>query len=89
MSETWNDDFKWRRVRVSSELLSAFLSGQHAPVSACTAPADLAVVGLVEVSSGPHGHYEFIVWSETFEPIANDGERRLEEIPSVMFEYTR
>lgn len=90
MSEqrTWETDFRWRRVHVSSQLLSAFLSGQTELAQITTAPPDLAVIGLVEVSQGPTGYYEFMVWSSTFEPVPNDGKRPEFPIPMADFEYS-
>lgn len=84
----WETDFRWRRVRVSSELLSAFLRGAAAPVRVTTAPPDLTVVGLVEVQSGANGYYEFVVWSATFDPVPNDGTRPETPFPRFEIEYS-
>lgn len=90
MSEraTWETDFRWRRVRVSSELLDAFFRGQMDATSGTTAPPDLLVVGLYQLAS--RGVWEFIVWSATFDPVPNDGTRALDTpFPLVDFEYRR
>lgn len=87
-AETIDSDFRWRRVRVSSELLSAFLRGEMDATQDTSAPRDLAVIGLTHVQPGPHGWVEFVVWSSTFAPVPNDGERRTDAIPEASFSYT-
>lgn len=90
MSETWETDNRWRRLKVSSELLSDIFACGVAGGVTTDAPNDLRVVGLNEVHTGPAGWYTFIVWSETFEPLpVNDNGRLLDEIPLVDFVYTR
>lgn len=90
MSEqsNWETDFRWRRVRVSSQFLSAFLSGQTELAYITTAPPDLVVVGLTDIQTGPGGSYEFLVWSATFEPTPNDGTRPNYPILEADFEYS-
>lgn len=90
MSEqpTWETDFRWRRVKVSSALLSEFLRGAARPVRVTTAPPDLIVIGLVQVLSGPAGWYEFVVWSATFDPVPNDGTRPETPFPLIEIEYS-
>ena len=80
-------DFRWRRVRVSNELLSAFLRGQLDAARITTAPPDLQVIGLTEVQH-PLGYWEFVVWSATFDPAPNDGTRPDYPIPLIDFEYS-
>jgi hypothetical protein len=96
MSDSWETDFRWRRMRVSSRLLSALLHGdmhnQRRPnelsVPTSDPPADLTVIGLVHVQSGPNGWYEFVIWSSTLEPMPNDGERPEFPIPMADFTYS-
>jgi len=85
---TWETDFRWRRLRVSSSLLSEFLRGQARQVAVTTAPPDLEVVGLYEVGPGPAGYYDFIVWSATFDPVPNDGTRPETPFPFIEIEYS-
>lgn len=87
-NSTWETDFRWRRVRVSSELLSAFLRGQLDAARITTAPPDVLIIGLVLVEPGPSGYYEFVVWSATFDPVPNNGKRPETLIPLVDFEYS-
>lgn len=84
--ERW--DFRWRLVQVSAEVLGEWVRGLDRPVKVTTAPPDLEVIGLHEVLTGPGGRYTFIVWSATFEPLANDGERLGEDIPMIVIEYS-
>lgn len=88
MSEPWETDFRWRRVRVSRQLLSAFLRGQALDARVTTAPPDLIVIGLTHVQPGQAGWYEFVVWSATFEPVPNDGTRPETPFPLTDFEYS-
>lgn len=77
-------DFRWRRVAVSSEQLSAMVRGERMPrADGVVIPADLIVIGLTQVTTG--GWWELIVWSTTFLPIPNDGKWRMGEIPLVEF----
>jgi hypothetical protein len=87
-NSTWEIDFRWRRVRVSSHLLSAFLRGQLDAARIATVPPDLQVIGLVLVNPGPAGYYEFVVWSATFDPVPNNGKLPYEPFPLVDFEYS-
>lgn len=82
MEETTYKDRKWRRLQVSSELLSDLVCGRAEPARFTTAPPDLTVIGLYQATVGP-GVYEFIVWSETFEPFP-EGEY---PPPLISFEY--
>ena len=90
MSETTQEtDGRWRRLRVSSALISEMLRG-NAQACETDAPVDLAIIGLYEVQPGPSGVYTFVVWSASFEPVAMDEHGRLkEEIPFITFEYRR
>ncbi len=90
MSEIWETDGRWRRLKVSSELLSdVFACGVSGGITT-DAPGDLRVIGLSEVRTGPAGWFIFVVWSETFEPLPVDAKGRLlDEIPFVHFQYTR
>lgn len=87
-AETWETDFRWRRVRVSSSLLSEFIRGGARPVRVTTAPPDLEVIGLVHVQSGPVGWYEFIVWSATFDPVPHGDNLPFEPYPLIEIEYS-
>ena len=87
MSETWETDSRWRRMRVSNALLSEVLRG-NAVSCETDAPADLAIIGLDEGKFGPNGECIFVVWSASFEPQPLDGAGRLVvDIPYVEFEY--
>jgi hypothetical protein len=89
MNEPWETDNRWRRMRVSSALISEMLRGNAMPCET-DAPSDLAIVGLYEVRTGPNGEFTFVVWSSTFEPLPMDDRGRLmDEIPFVKFEYRR
>ena len=89
MSETWETDNRWRRMRISSALLAEIFRGNGQVPSSTTAPADLAFIGLTYVQGGPDGWYEFVVWSETFEPLPMTDGQLNDEMPLVKFEYRR
>ncbi len=87
MSDDWLTDFRWRIIRVSSPLLSEILLGLAKPYTT-NAPADLAVIGLIAVNGGPGGSFDFVVWSATFDPAPNDGQRLAHPIPTFDLEVT-
>lgn len=89
MSETWETDGRWRRLKVSSELLSDIFACGFLGGITTDAPADLRVIGLNEVHTGPAGWYTFVVWSAAFEPLPMTDGRLNDEIPFVNFMYTR
>lgn len=90
MSEdsTWETDRRWRHVRVSSHLLTAFLRGHMDAARSLTAPPDLLVIGLNEVRTGPAGWFKFVVWSASFEPVpAGESYQSSRLLPLVDFGY--
>lgn len=82
----WETDFRWRRVRVSSEMLDEWFRGPRQAVRVSTAPPDLLVVGLARVET--RGVWEFVVWSATFEPVPHGDDLPYEPYPFVDFEYS-
>lgn len=90
MSEPWQTDNRWRRLKVSSQLLSDFLACGVDGGITTTAPSDLKIIGMNEVLIGPTGYFVFVVWSATFEPLPMDGAGHLlDAIPYIEFTYTR
>lgn len=89
MSEAWETDFRWRRIKVSSDMINELLRGAAAPIQFTTAPPDLTVIGLTHVQPGPQGWYEFVVWSATFEPVPHGDGLPYEPFPLVEYEYMR
>lgn len=81
-------DGRWRRVRVSLELLSQFLRGQMDAAAGTTAPPDLAVLSVTEVQQGPVGWVVFVVWSATFDPVPMGDGRPDAPFPMIELEYT-
>lgn len=80
MSDMRNDR-RWRRMRVSVELLQELLRGRAEPSRFTTAPPDLQIIGLAGDPGDPR-EYHFIVWSATFSPVAEG-----QAIPFEDFEY--
>lgn len=86
----WETDGRWRRLCVSSELLSAFFRNLlGVPAVWTDAPVDLTFVGLVEVTTGPNGSYTFMVWSMSFDPLPMTDGLLNDDIPIVSFVYRR
>lgn len=88
MSDTPETDFRWRRVRVASEMLAGWFSGDMNIQAAVpnNVPFDIQVLGLTLVHS--RGVWEFVIWSATFDPLPNEDGRLLGEIPFAEFEYS-
>lgn len=78
-----NTDFRWRRLPVSHEQLNDMVRQNGRTPKYRTAPQDLVVLTVDTVTQG--GWWIFLVWSETFSPVPNDGKHITEEIPLVEF----
>lgn len=78
-----DQDRRWRRVRVHTDLLSEWLRGGGSAIRMTTAPPDLRVIGLDQATIGP-GEWHLVVWSATFEPVVDS-----HDIPFIEIEYTQ
>jgi hypothetical protein len=70
-------DFRWRLLPVSPDDLNTLVRG--GTIERPGAPADLVLLTVHRITLG--GWWEFLVWSESFAPMPNDGKHRLDETP--------
>lgn len=76
-------DFRWRLLPVSPEMLNDMVRQNGRTPRYRSAPQDMVVLSVYRVVFG--GWWEFLVWSESFVPVPNDGKHVTEEIPLVEF----
>ncbi len=87
--DAWQTDGRWRRAKVSIQLLSDILAGGVPAGVTSDAPRDLRVIGVHEINTGPIGFFDFIVWSSTFDPLPMTNGRLHDPIPPITFIYRR